>query len=137
MLTPFVLPCPIDRFWHVSEEGGYHAVEIFRNAAAVNEYGDQIVKSGCFPGFPSCTLVTLACRTNEIVAETYGNVEEIQKVTHDWGRCDKALKSGTLKPLPGDGSLKALAEKWGAFHYGWGDDLNGNPVASLTEAEQV
>jgi len=116
-------------FWHT--DGGYSAVEIFRNARAVNFYGEQITRTGCFPSFPSCTILSLMCRTKKISAVTYGDEAEVKKVTNDRGRCATVLKKGELKPLPGSGDAAALAEAFGQFHYGWKDDKRGTKQETM------
>ena len=110
---------------------GIVAVEIFRNAKAVDDYHRYSPKSGCTPGLPACSMISLACRENFGVQKVYGSEEECKKVAFDFGRTAKTLKKGKLEPLPGSGTMADLAAQFGAFHFGWVDDKKGAPVPSM------
>ena len=105
-----VLSYRLERY---DENRKLHTVEIFRNAAAVDEYNNGIPKLGPLPWCLCCfcpastpmtlcegmTLAPPCCRqgwpTNG--ATTYGDPEECAKVTNDFGRTGKAMKAGELK----------------------------------------
>ena len=105
-----VLSYRLERY---DENRKLHTVEIFRNAAAVDEYNNGIPKLGPLPWCLCCfcpastpmtlcegmTLAPPCCRqgwpTNG--ATTYGDPEECAKITNDFGRTGKAMKAGELK----------------------------------------
>ena len=84
-------------------EGGWKSHEIFRNAQAVDDYHNMVGRMFKNPLF-CCEMMTLApacCRQIGKPGQTYGEVDECNKVTTsmDGGRCKKAAKDGTLKKL--------------------------------------
>ena len=105
------------------------ATAVFRNAKAVDDYHNMV--GGMFknPLF-MCEMMTLApccCRQSEVGAATYGEADEISKITTtmDGGRCKKAVKTGKLKKVE-DPSVAGLIQQFGPLHYGWieGPSLN-------------
>ena len=105
-----VLSYRLERY---DENRKLHTVEIFRNAAAVDEYNNGIPKLGPLPWCLCCfcpastpmtlcegmTLAPPCCRQGWPAngATTYGDPEECAKITNDFGRTGKAMKAGELK----------------------------------------
>ena len=102
--------------------GGWKSHEIFRNAKAVDDYHNMVGSMFKNPLF-CCEMMTLGpvcCRQIAKSGQTYGEVDECNKVTTsmDGGRCKKAAKDGTLKKL-NDPALAGLVKQFGDLHYGW------------------
>lgn len=125
------------RFWHHAT--GFNSVEVFRNAAAVDTYHKKAASTGCCLkpcGLPACVMLSLACRTIGKKQETYGDLDEVKKVTFDFGRCQQAVKAGKLMDLPGEGSHVNIQDKFGPYHFGWVEDLKGVSVPSIAPIER-
>jgi len=115
---------------HTGNNDGFKAVEIFRNAEAVNLYHSEVPFKMGF--FDCCEMFKLIFTQKFIeINAVYGDPAECAKT--NVGRVKSAEKKGHLTKWESIPSQRELTDRFGKFHYGWEEKES----AAETEAPPV